>query len=230
MNLAKIARQIKATIDLIGINLEGQNVLTEAGSGPFIVTPVIAAAAGASNVIACTRDSRWGSSTEIRADLKQLADRFDVWSKINVTMGNPVHYAKDIDVVTNLGFVRPISKLFIESLPSYAAISLMWEPWEFRSSDIDLRATKETKIPIIATNERHPNLMTFKSVALLAVKLLLEQSCEILGTVILVIGSDPFGGNCVELLESLGANVHTIDPTRCFPLSIDESILNQLLL
>jgi hypothetical protein len=228
MNFDKVARQIKASINLIGIDLEDQNVLTEAGSGPFLVTPVIAAMAGANNVIACTRDSQWGTSDEIKTNLKKLAEKLDVWKKIELTTENPSLKAKDIDIVTNLGFVRPISKQLIESLPSYAAISLMWEPWEFRSSDIDLKESKKNKIPIIATNESHPHLKTFKSVALLAVKLLLEQSCEILGTEILVIGSNPFGGACVTLLEELGANVSSLDPTLHWPLSIDESKLKRL--
>ena len=228
MNIDKIARQIKATIDSIGIDLKSQKVLTEAGSGPYIVTPVIAAVAGAKHVIACTRDSHWGTVNDIKAHTMMLADKFHVSDKIEVTTETPWKKAKDIDIVTNLGFVRPINNQIIESLPKHAVISLMWEPWEFRDSDIDIKASIENNIPIIATNENHPHLMTFKSVGLLALKLLLEQSCEILGTSILVIGSAPFGINCSDVLVQLGAKVILFDPTSNLPLSIDDTTLNQI--
>ena len=114
-------------------------------------------------------------------------------------------------------------------MPEHAAISLMWEPWEFRDSDIDIKSCIKNKIPIIATNESHINLMTFKSVALLAVKLLLEQSCEILGTNILVIGSNPFGSACNHLLEQLGAKVILLDPTKeAWPSSLEKSLFDSI--
>ena len=85
MNIDKIAGQIKASVNKIGLDLKGQNVLTEAGSGPFIATPVIAAVAGASHVVACTRNSIWGTVDEIKINTLRLADIFKVSDKIEIT-------------------------------------------------------------------------------------------------------------------------------------------------
>ena len=228
MNYDKIAFQIKSTINKIGVNLKNQNVLTEAGSGPFIATPVIAAVAGASHVVACTRNSRWGTAEEIKFATLKLANICNVSDRIEVTTKKPWLKADNIDVVTNLGFVRPIDNELIEALPEHAAVSLMWEPWEFRDADIDINSCIKNNIPIIGTNERHKDLKTFRSVGLLAVKLLLEKSCEIIGTNILIVGSNPFGSACSDLLDQIGARTILLDPTQEWPLSLDELVLKKI--
>lgn len=207
-----VATRIAAAVEKIGLDLSGQRVLTEAASGAYIATPVIAALAGADRVTACTRDSQWGKSANIVDLTIELANYFGVTNRIHITTDSPVNKAHDADVVTNLGFVRPISRELIRRLPNNAAVALMWEPWEFRSEDIDLSACRDFEIPIIATNERHPNLNTFQAVGMLAVKLLLESQCEISGLNILVIGSDPFGEACSNILTKLGAHVRQFIP------------------
>jgi hypothetical protein len=193
LQLPILASRIDAAVRNIGLDLRGQCVLTEAASGPYITTAVVAAVAGAQHVTACTRDSRWGSANEISRMTIELADNFGVADRIEVSTRPPVDMAHGADVVTNLGFVRPISRALVRQLPANAAIALMWEPWEFRAEDIDLAACREYGIPVIATNEHHPSLSTFKAVGMLALKLLLERQCEVTGLDLVVVGSDPFG-------------------------------------
>jgi hypothetical protein len=212
-----LASRIKTAVEKIGLNLHGQRVLTEAASGPYMATAVLAAVAGAEHVTACTRDSRWGRFDEIKANTLKLASLFDVACRIDITNAPKKDAIRATDVVTNLGFLRPITRDVIHLLPPHAAISLMWEPWEFRKEDIDIEACRECGIPIIATNERHPNLNTFRSVGLLAVKLLLECHCEIAGLNITVVGSDPFGKACSDMLDSIGAVVTVLDPQEGWP-------------
>jgi hypothetical protein len=212
-----LASRIEAAVNNIGLDLRGQRVLTEAASGPYIATAILAAVAGAAHVNACTRDSRWGSAAEISRMMDELADHFGVADRIEVSTHSAVDMAQGADVVTNLGFVRPISRALVSQLPAHAAIALMWEPWEFRDEDIDIRACREYGIPIIATNEHHPHLATFKAVGLLALKLLLELQCEVAGLELLVVGSNPFGQACSDLLKSVGACVTLFDPECGWP-------------
>lgn len=209
--------RIEDSIRKIEPDLRGQSVLTEAASGPYIATPVLAALAGAQHVIACARESAWGSINEISGMMNKLANHFEVADRIEVSARSAVEMSHGIDVVTNLGFVRPITRALIQKLPPHAAIALMWEPWEFRAEDVDLAACHEYEIPIIATNERHPNLLTFKAVGMLALKLLLERQCEVAGLEVVVVGSDPFGHACFEVLNSVGAQVTLLNPQDGWP-------------
>ena len=84
------------------------------------------------------------------------------------------------------------------------AVSLMWEPWEARADDIDYRAARELGIPVVGTRETHPEVRTFDYLGLLAAKLLFEARCPILGSIVGVIGSDPFGSFVRKSLASLG--------------------------
>jgi hypothetical protein len=212
-----LASRIEAAVKKIGLDLRGQRVLSEAASGPYIATAILAAVAGAEHVTACTRDSRWGSADEITRSTVELADHFGVADRIEVSTRPAATMAEGADVVTNLGFVRPITRALVGQLPAHAAIALMWEPWEFRDEDIDLAACREYGIPIVATNEHHPHLATFKAVGMLALKLLLERQCEVTGLELLVVGSDPFGQACSDLLRAVGANVTLLNPQGGWP-------------
>jgi hypothetical protein len=44
------------------------------------------------------------------------------------------------DVVTNSGHLRPIDRSIISKLPQQCVLALMFETWEFRTSDIDVAA------------------------------------------------------------------------------------------
>lgn len=217
--LLNLASRIESAIERIGLNLSGQRVLTEAASGAFATTSVMAAVAGAAHVAAAVRESRWGTVDEIRHATFELAEYFGVRDVIDVTTQATSELAHEVDVVTNLGFVRPISRQLIECLPAHAAIALMWEPWEIRAEDIDLAACRDHQIPVIATNEHHPEIATFRFVGLLALKLLFEKKCEVDRLKVLIIGSDPFGRACEDVLSSLGAQVIRLDPIVEWPPS-----------
>ncbi len=225
-----LLQRIQSAIKSIGLDLQGQTVLTEAASGPFIATPLIAALAGAKKVIAVTKSSRWGSADEISRETLRFASIWNIQKVIEVTEEKPETFAKKVDIVTNLGFVRPLSRPLIENLPSHAAIGLMWEPWEYREGDIDLSTCIERNIPVIATNEHHPNVETFRYVGVLALKLLFEANVEVLGLTIAVIGSNPFGKACTETLNVNGAHVIQINPLESWPPKISTHKLDAIVI
>jgi len=213
-NIPRAEKLIKDAVNQFGLNLNGVSVLTEAASGPFVTTCLIAAVAGADQVFAVTRDCQFGSAKEIIEYTMRLARLFNVENRIIVSSENPLKYASYSNLVTNLGFVRPINKAMIELLPKDSAISLMWEPWEFRSEDIDLDACKRRGIPVLGTCETHPQLQTFRFVGMLAIKLLLEADIEVFRSKILVIGSGHFGIEIITVIQVNEAEAILFDPTQ----------------
>lgn len=209
----RVERAIRAAIGDFALDLRGIGVLTEAASGSFSVTCIAAALAGGI-VTAVTRDSRYGRAADICEGIAAWAVELGVSDRLQLQIGRPVLEPGSVDLVTNLGFVRPIDRQVLSRLSPYAAVALMWEPWEFRHDDIDFRAAKELSIPVIATNETDPRIRTFEYLGLLAAKLLLESQCAILGAHIAVIGSDPFGKAIRESLSGMGANVRGYDPLQ----------------
>ena len=109
---ARVERLIDAAAERLGLDLTGITVLTETASGPFVMTPLIAARAGGS-VIAVTRDSSYGSAEEVRAYTAAWATRLSVADAVEVHVGSGHDRAPEADLVTNLGFVRPIDARFV---------------------------------------------------------------------------------------------------------------------
>lgn len=210
---ARVARLVDEAVSRFGLDLTGVAVLTETASGPFVVTPLLAARAGAS-VIAVTRDSRFGSADRVRAYTEDWAARLGVAEAIEVHVGSGCERAAEAELVTNLGFVRPIDAPFVRKLRPGAAVSLMCEPWEARSEDVDVGACRAGGVPVLGTDERDPRLQTFRFVGMLALKLLLELEVEVLLSRLVVISSEPFAGPIVDVLGAAGAEVRLVDVTQ----------------
>lgn len=203
----RLLRLAMSVIERIRLDLRGITVLTEVASGPFVVTPLLAALAGADHVNAVTRNSAHGQAEEVIDYGRSLARQFGVAERIEFSSRPAAEFAASSSLVTNLGFVRPIQSDIIEKLPGDAVIALMWEPWEFRQGDIDLEACRQWQIPVVGTNETHPDLRIFNYVGILAIKLLLECNIEVSRSRICVVGSDPFGTQIRDALSSLGAEI-----------------------
>ncbi len=205
-----------SAIEDFELDLSDINVLTEAGSATFAVTPLIAAMAGANYVFAVSRDSQHGRAADIFDYVRSWAGRLGVRKQIEFSTCPPADHAPDSHLVTNLGFVRPLDRDLLRRLPPDAAIALMWEPWELRDADIDVIACREFDVPVLGTKETHHRLMTFRYVGMLALKLLLEAKIEVFQCSIAVVGSDPFGCETARVLESLDANVIRIPAAELF--------------
>jgi hypothetical protein len=112
-----------------------------------------------------------------------------------------------VDIVTNLGFVRPINKHFISKLKQTAVIPLMYETWEFREEDLDLRECWRNEVPVLGTNEQHRALRIFDYMGHLCMKILFESEIEVFNSKIALIGENKFGRNIVKTLSSAGSDV-----------------------
>src|ERR1700681_4324724 len=71
MLIDKLIRQVNA----LQLELKGKIVLTEAASGAYIVTPILAAIAGA-KVFAFSKTTRYGKVEDVFASTRELANSF----------------------------------------------------------------------------------------------------------------------------------------------------------
>jgi hypothetical protein len=202
-------RLIRGAIEKLQLDLSGRVVYTEAASNAYLWTPLIAALAGAEKVFAITQDSGYATAEMVTKATLSHAHTLGVADKVIIVREKTPEDVSQADIITNLGFVRPIDAAMIGCMKSRAVISLMWEPWEFREEDLDLAACRQRGITVLGTNEGHPQLGTFKFVALTALKLLLQNQFEIRGCRILLLGSGPFVEETRTCLASEGAEVLT---------------------
>ena len=210
MNHYRIKFLVKEIISSLKLDLSGLTVLTEAATGYYALTPIIAALAGADTVYCIARNSRFGTvqdvidlNTVLRRDLRVKNDIIIFTDRKDSRIGLA-------DIVTNLGFVRPIDKVFLRQLKSTAVIPLMFETWEYRTEDLDLTECRSLGIPVLGTNENNPALLIFNYIGHLALKLLLAIDIEVFKSKIVVIGGGDFGHHVVETLRHSGAVVDQI--------------------
>lgn len=206
LNPARVVTMIRDTIAFLELDLSGLSVLTEAASGPFVVTPVIAALAGAREVVALTRDSRHATVDEVVRETRALEALCGIEGRVEIrTTQEPAIFARP-DVVTNLGFVRPLDRDAIDCMRPGAVIALMYESWEFRDADLDLDACRKRGVGVFGTNEDFPGLEVFAYSGWVGVQLLMEAQIELHKSRIAVIGSDKFGRVIFGLLTRAGAD------------------------
>jgi hypothetical protein len=176
-----------------------------------MLTPMIAALAGADRVYALTRDSRHGAAREVHEKTMALAGRWGIGKRIEILFSREDDRIGMADIVTNLGFVRPLDERFLKRLKRSVVIPLMWEIWECRSKDLDLNECRRLNIPVAGTNESDNRLQIFVYIGASAIKLLFELNIEVFRSTIIVVGGKYFGAAVCDALISAGAYVHQID-------------------
>jgi len=207
MNQARVRRLIERAITTFELDLKGLVVLTEAATGYYALTPLLAAMGGADKVLALARDSSYGTAQEARWQTLNVIQQWGFERHISVLMSREDDRIGEADIVTNLGAVRPLNASFLRRLKSTSVIPLMWETWEYRPEDLDLATCRRLGIPVLGTNEHHPDLQILHYVGLLAIKLLFELQIEVFRSEIVVIGGREFGTQVARTLQSAGAEV-----------------------
>lgn len=207
-NVIRVYRLVTEFVKILDLDLSDLVVLTEAASGNYAVTPLIAALANADKVIAVTKDSRYGAAVDIERETLKLASSFGIEpGKIQVLHELKPSFIEEADIVTNLGFVRPLDEKFLNHMKKSAVISLMCETWEYREEDLDLHECWKRGIPVLGTNEQHRTLKIFDFLGHLCLKILFEAKIEALRSSIMLIGDNRFGKNIVRTLSSVGCSV-----------------------
>lgn len=214
-NPGRLVELIRRTIDFLALDLRGLVVLTEAASGPYGVTPIIAGLAGADRVLALTRASRYAGVQAVIAQTQALAELCGTAVEIHTERSAALFAAADI--ITNLGFVRPLDAAAVAAMKPRAVIPLMCEAWEIRPGDVDLAACRARGIPVIATNEDYPGLEIFAYSGWLALKMLFDAQIEVHKSRLAVVSGDKFGPVIAERLDRAGASVCLLPHLRGAP-------------
>jgi hypothetical protein len=208
----RVVRLMRQYIEAWSLDLSGLVVLTEAASGYYAVTSVLAAMAGADQVLALTQDSQYGTADQVRAQTRALETLCDLPTAVEIYTQRDLALFAQADIVTNLGFVRPIDAQAVGAMKPTTVVPLMCEVWETRPSDVDLAACRERGILVMGTNESAPGLRVFEFCGPLGVRMLLEAGLEIYQNRIVIVSSDRFGDVLLAALRAAGAEVIPIGP------------------
>ena len=188
------------------LDLRDRFVITEAASGAYVVTPVLAALAGA-RVQAFTRNTRYGTTEEVTAATRALAKRSGVADRIELVTDRALLRFGEADAVTNSGHLRPIDARTVALLRPGAVIPLMFETWEFRAADLDLEACRLRGVQVAGTNERNPAVDVFSFLGAMALKLLFEAGIAVYRSRIVLLCDNPFSPYIERTLRHLASEI-----------------------
>jgi hypothetical protein len=208
LSMGRLARLIREAVERCALDLSGARVLTEAATGAYVVTPVIAALAGA-RVTALTANSRYGTASAVEAATMALADRLGVRDRITITTRRAAEDFAAADLITNSGHVRPIVGPLAAAIRPGAVLALMFEAWEAQAGrlDIDVDALRERGVQLAGTNERHPHVDVFSYLGPMAVAQLADAGVSAYRGHIAVLCDNAFQDYLVEGLKSSGSEV-----------------------
>jgi hypothetical protein len=210
LNAARLATLVEAAVERCALDLAGAVVITEAATGAYAVTPVLAAAAGA-RVFAVARTTAYGTVEEVTRQTLDIAARLGAADGIRIVTEIPSEIVAQADIITNSGHVRPIDAGKIRWMKPTAVIPLMYEAWEFREGDVDLDACRRKGILVGGTNERHPDVDVFSFLGLMAVKQLLDAGVAPYLASILLLSNNDFRPFIERGLRAAGAMVEIAD-------------------
>jgi hypothetical protein len=227
MHPARLLQLMGRVIEEMRLDLTGSVVLTEAATGPYVVTPVLAAMAGAAEVVAVTRASRFGSVADVIEQTVSLAAAADVEGRITVTDEPVAAHAGRADIVTNSGHVRPIDEHLVQLLRPSAVVPLMFETWEIQAGrfDVDLPALQRRGIAWAGTNERHPTVDVFSHLGTMAIRLLTDARYAVHGARVVVLCDNPFAPYLVEGLSGVGASPYIAASLDDVPEAFDPDVV-----
>ena len=213
----RLAALIQVAVERCQLDLTGKVVLTEAACGAYVVTPILAACAGAKRVYATTKSTAHGTIDEVVAQTLAVAQLAGVRDRIEIVTGRSPGIVAQADIITNSGHVRPIDREMIGWMKPSAVVSLMYEAWEFRKGDVDLDACRERRIRVGATDERHPDVDVFSFLGPMAVKLLLDAHVAVYRSSVLLLCDNPFAGFLTRGLKRAGATVDVAESVATAP-------------
>lgn len=194
----------------LDLNLKGKIILTEAATGAYVVTPIIAALAGA-KVIALTKNTKYGTVEEVKNQTNTIVQLFHENLDIQIVEELTSEILKDVDIITNSGHLRPLNSNILQHIKKGAVISYMYEAWEYREGDLDLEFCNKNDIKVVATNEKHPDIDVFNYLGELAVRLIHNAGKCLYRNKIIIISNNDFGYHIANTLVKLCDKVGVID-------------------
>jgi hypothetical protein len=225
---ARLLRLVRRAVAACDLDLDDATVLTEAATGAYVVTPVIAALGGASRVFALSRATRYGSVADVTDATFDLATRAGVADRIEIVTEKTQALLSSVDIVTNSGHLRPLDSESIGWMRADAVVPLMFEAWELDAGrvDVDVDALRARGIRTAGTNERNPAVDVFNYLGPMAVKQLTDAGVAVRHSRILVVCDNPFADFLHTGLRSAGADVEGAPvPPRSFSGDLDAVVV-----
>lgn len=198
-------------IDALELDLSGRTVLTEAASGAYVVTPLLAALAGA-KVYAYAKDTRYGTTQEVFAQTRRVAAQW-TGKSLDITMIDTLSpdVVAQADMITNSGHLRPLDRSLLKHAKGEAVIPLMFEAWEWRQADMDIDYVRARGFKVGATNERHPDIDVFGYLGDMALKLVFDAGiCPYRNRFVLLCNND-FGPYIARVLSRVCDSLAVVD-------------------
>jgi hypothetical protein len=212
-NPYRVRSLIEDAIRFSSLDLSGLVVITEAASRNYVVTPVIAAMAGA-RVYAVTSDSVYGKASDVEEITYNFAEFCNLRDKLEVIFEKRKEIVSKANIVTNLGFLRPINREFVDMMHADGVIVCLCEAWEVRKEDVDVDYCRKKGIPVMAVEEDYPQLTVFDFCGALCAKMLFELEIEIFKSKIVVVSRDRFGKTIEKYLKAYGADVYLVETLK----------------
>jgi hypothetical protein len=198
-------------VDALELDLRGRTVLTEAASGAYVVTPVLAALAGA-KVFAYTKTTRYGTVDDVFTNTRRLMASCTTRAlDVHLIDRLTPEVIAQADVITNSGHLRPLDRQLLQHAKDGAVIPLMYEAWEWRDADMDLPYVRNRGLKVGATNERHPDIDVFSYLGDMAVKQIFDAGlCACNNRFVLVCNND-FGPYIAKVLAGMCSGLAVVD-------------------
>jgi hypothetical protein len=202
----KVLKQIQN----LELDLRGKVVLTEAASGPYVLTPIIAAMAGA-EVYAFSRSTRYGTIEEVFENTRKVIDEIDSNLNIHLIDSLSEEIIAKADIITNSGHLRPLNSEKLKFAKKGAVIPYMYEAWEIREEDVDLHYCKDKGILVGATNERHREIDVFNYLGDIALKLIFDAGLTPYKNKFILIANNDFGPYIAKVLNKVCGGLCVIE-------------------
>jgi hypothetical protein len=212
LGTSDLPRKVVQSIERTKLDLAGLRVLTEAATGAYAVTPVLAAVAGA-EVTAFAKSSHYGTVEEAHRQVLELAQQLEVGDRIHFIETLTSREIAEADIVTNSGHLRPLDAAFVRQMKPGAAIPLMYESWELRPGEVDLEACQSRGIHVAGTNECHAQVRVFDYLGMLALHGLFRCQVPVCFSRLLMICDNPFAPHIAKTLLDCGAEVEVFAGT-----------------
>jgi hypothetical protein len=206
-----LINKLRERVESLDLNLKGKVVLTEAATGPYVVTPVLAALAGA-KVYAYAKNTRYGEVHEVFDNTKKVYENLEDDSlDINFICNVTPDIIAQADIITNSGHLRPLDAEKLQYAKDDVAIPLMYEAWEWRDADMDINYIRKRGFKIGATNERHPEVDVFNFLGDMAVKLIFDSGLCLYKNKFILICNNDFGPHIAKVVAKMCDGLGVID-------------------
>jgi len=211
-DLKIIKNEIDKAIQDLQLKLDGLTILTETASNIYFLAPIIALAAGARKVYALSSTTKYGQFNDIAKRTFKIAENLNLLdSRLEIIKKEHFKAYDEIDIVTNLGHVRPLDKTVLPKFRSGTIISYMYEAWEYRPADLDLKLCQKNNLSVYGINEEHPLVNCFAEAGLIGLRLIFDSKISLLNAKIAVVSRDKFGREIVKSIRKFNNTVVLID-------------------